>query len=68
MLQDRRLTTDHLAGTLAPSAEAPGSAAGRLFGVEWLDVLSSHRYLVAAVLLATFLAVVLTIWAPRLPP
>jgi serine/threonine protein kinase len=35
---------------------------------EWLGVLKSHRYLVAALALATFLAVVLTIWSPLLPP
>jgi serine/threonine protein kinase len=57
-----------------PSSAFSGFAgeAGRdrpsLLRSETLRMLLAHRYLVAALILATFLAVLLTIWSPMLPP
>jgi eukaryotic-like serine/threonine-protein kinase len=65
----RRLLLDR-----RPLSALPGETTGEafahrnIFRSETVGVLLSHRYLVAALLLATFLAVVLTIWSPLLPP
>jgi eukaryotic-like serine/threonine-protein kinase len=74
---DRPSTAEELRQMLLnrrPLSALPGDAAEpeqvrpSLGRSETLRVLLSHRYLVAALLLATFLAVVLTIWSPLLPP
>lgn len=58
---------------LAPQQTAPAaSGAVRdhliLDGNEWLPVLQPHRVLLAAVLFLTVVALLVTIWAPALPP
>jgi serine/threonine protein kinase len=53
---------------LSEDARRSGSAQRSFFPGETARVLMAHRYLVAALLLVTFLAVVLTIWSPLLPP
>jgi len=64
----RRLLLDRRPLSALP--ETAGEEAGRrgLLRAETVGVLLAHRYLVAALLLVTLLAVVLTIWSPLLPP
>ncbi len=69
---DRPATAEELRRLLLapqePPIVAPDRLHRRILADEWRSILQAHRVLVAAVLLVTVVALLVTIWAPPLPP